>query len=233
MYPAWLAGVLGWATCRQQEFGPVRVLLVEDNTVDAIALQRELAGRFEVKVAGCLSDALTLLGQASWRPDVVLTNLDLPDSKGLSTLHALQAAAGAAPVLVSTGVVIETLRRQLETLDAATGGDCQAARLAARHGFGPSGVHPSLAAYRVELVAEIDRLSRQAADAAVSRAIDQLLDRLGLKDDEGLRMAIRLARGWEAAKLRFVSAVTTGIASALLLALGAGLVAMLRQGGSK
>ncbi|MFO1071370.1 MAG: hypothetical protein U1E17_01410 [Geminicoccaceae bacterium] len=34
----------------------------------------------------------------------------------------------------------------------------------------------------------------------MSRAIDQLLDRLGLKDDDGLRMAIRLARGWEAAK---------------------------------
>ncbi|MFO1074772.1 MAG: hypothetical protein U1E17_19195 [Geminicoccaceae bacterium] len=46
MYLAWLAGVLGWATWRQQEFGPVRVLLVEDNTVDAIAIQRELAGRF-------------------------------------------------------------------------------------------------------------------------------------------------------------------------------------------
>ncbi len=46
-------------------------------------------------------------------------------------------------------------------------------------------------------------------------------------------MAIRLARGWEAAKSRFVSAVTTGLASALLLAIGAGIVAVLRHGGSK
>jgi hypothetical protein len=53
-------------------------------------------------------------------------------------------------------------------------------------------------------------VTRQAADAAVSRAIDELLDRLGLSDEEGLRMAIRLARGWEAAKIRFVSAVTPG-----------------------
>jgi hypothetical protein len=31
-------------------------------------------------------------------------------------------------------------------------------------------------------------------------------------------------------KIRFVSAVTTGLASAFLLALGAGIVAMMRQG---
>jgi hypothetical protein len=82
-------------------------------------------------------------------------------------------------------------------------------------------------------MAEVDRIARQAADSAVSRTIDQLLDRLGLEDEEGLRMAIRLARGWEAAKLRFLSAVATGLGSALLLAIGAGLVAMLRQSGSK
>jgi hypothetical protein len=67
----------------------------------------------------------------------------------------------------------------------------------------------------------------------VSRAIDELLDRLGLSDEEGLRMAIRLARGWEAAKMRFISTVTTGLASAFLLAIGAGIVAMVRHGGSK
>ena len=88
-------------------------------------------------------------------------------------------------------------------------------------------------AYRIETIAEIDRVTRQAADAAVTRAIDELLDRLGLGDEEGLRMAIRLARGWEAAKIRFVSAVTTGLASAFLLAIGAGIVAMMRHGASK
>ena len=88
-------------------------------------------------------------------------------------------------------------------------------------------------AYRIETIAEIDRVTRQAADTAVSRAIDELLDRLGLSDEEGLRMAIRLARGWEAAKTRFISTVTTGLASAFLLAIGAGIVAMVRHGGSR
>jgi hypothetical protein len=67
------------------------------------------------------------------------------------------------------------------------------------------------------------------AETAVTRAIDNLVDRLGLADQEGVRMAIRFARGWDAAKARFVSALTTGIASAVLLAIGAGLVAILRQ----
>jgi DNA-binding NarL/FixJ family response regulator len=207
------------------------MLLVEDNPVDALAFQRELAGRFEVRVAGTLSDALTLLAQASWRPDVVLSDLKLPDSEGLATLHTLQQAAPGLPVLVSTGTLTDTLRRQLDVLCAgprpAFGAPPQP------HAFQQHGPPLPLAAYRIEMIAEIDRISRQAADAAVSRAIDQLLDRLGLEDEEGLRMAIRLARGWEAAKIRFVSAMTTGFASALLLAIGAGLVAMPRHGTSK
>ena len=47
---------------------------------------------------------------------------------------------------------------------------------------------------------------------------------VGLGDEEGLRMAIRLARRWEAAKIRFVSAVTTGLASAFLLISSAGMM---------
>lgn len=211
----------------------MRVLLVEDNAVDALAIQRELGSRFELRVVGSLGDALTLLGQASWRPEVVLTALKLPDADGLAILHTLQGAAPGVPVLLSTGAVKETLRRQLDALSAASQLDPQAACGSLRQAFMHHGAHQSLAAYRIEMIAEIDRITRQAADSAVSRAIDQLLERLGLKDDEGLRMAIRLARGWEAAKMRFVSAVTTGLASALLLALAAGIVAMLRHGGPK
>ena len=88
-------------------------------------------------------------------------------------------------------------------------------------------------AYRIETIAEIDRVTRDAADAAVSRAIDELLDRLGLGDEEGLRMAIRLARGWEAAKNPLRLGGHHRLASALLLAIGAGIVAMMRHGGSK
>lgn len=206
----------------------MRVLLVEDKAVEALALQRELAGRCEIRVVGRLADALTTLGQASWRPDVILTGLDLPDSEGLATLHALQEAAPGLPVLVSTGLAAEALRRQLEALGSPARPDGLGALPHAP--FHHHATSPSLLAYRIETIAEIDRVTRRAADAAVAQAIDQLLDRLGLKDEEGLRMAIRLARGWEAAKLRFVSAVTTGLATALLLSIGAGVMAMLKSG---
>ena len=72
-------------------------------------------------------------------------------------------------------------------------------------------------------------MAREAADAAVTRAVD----RLDLDDEEGLKMAVRLARGWEAAKLCFFSAIATGLGTALLVALGAGLVTMLRQNAAK
>jgi chemotaxis response regulator CheB len=205
----------------------MRVLLVEDKAVEALALQRELAGRCELRIVGRLGDALTTLSQASWKPDVILTGLDLPDSQGVATLQTLQEAAPGLPVLIGTGLAAENLRQQLDALGTVprhAGGCASLVHAPAHH---PA---PSLVAYRIEMVAEIDRASRRAADNAVTQAIEQLLDRLGLEDEEGLRMAIRLARGWEAAKLRFVAAVTTGLATAFLLAIGAGIMAMLKSG---
>jgi CheY-like chemotaxis protein len=211
----------------------LRVLVIEHNTVDALAVQRELGGRFELRVATTLGEAMGVLAKGVWRPDVLLANPTLPDSEGLPTLRALQEAAGGKPIVVSTGPISDSVRLQLETLSGLGGHERFGSQLLPRGGYLAHGAAPSLLAHRIETVAEIDRVTRQAADAAVSRAIDELLDRLGLGDEEGLRMAIRLARGWEAAKIRFVSAVTTGLASAFLLAIGAGIVAMMRHGTSK
>ena len=216
-----------------EEIVALRVLVVEENTVEALAIQRELGGRFDLRVAATLAEALSVLTKSGWRPEVLLANPTLPDSEGLATLRALQDAAAGTPIIVTTGAVTEGVRRQLDALVGVAAGDRIGNALATSSGFLHHSNAQSLLAYRIETIAEIDRVTRQAADAAVSRAIDELLDRLGLGDEEGLRMAIRLARGWEAAKIRFVSAVTTGLASAFLLAIGAGIVAMVRHGGSK
>ena len=216
-----------------QEDAAVRVLVIEESPVEALAVQRELAGRFDVRVAASLAEAVSLLTKSAWQPDVLLANPSLPDSEGLATLRALQDAAGGTPIVVSSGSLTEGVRRQLEALGSLPAVERMSAGLTTRAAFlGHHGAQ-SLLAYRIETIAEIDRVTRQAADAAVSRAIDELLDRLGLGDEEGLRMAIRLARGWEAAKIRFVSAVTTGLASAFLLAVGAGILAMMRHGATK
>ena len=216
-----------------EEFVALRVLVIEEDTVEALAVQRELGGRFDLWVAATLAEAMSLLTKSGWRPEVILANPTLPDFEGLATLRALQDAAAGTPIVVTTGAVTEGVRRQLDALVGVAAGDRIGNALATRSGFLHHSNAQSLLAYRIETIAEVDRVTRQAADAAVSRAIDELLDRLGLGDEEGLRMAIRLARGWEAAKIRFVSAVTTGLASAFLLAIGAGIVAMMRHGASK
>ena len=178
-----------------EEIVALRVLVVEENTVEALAIQRELGGRFDVRVAATLAEALSVLTKSGWRPEVLLANPTLPDSEGLATLRALQDAAAGTPIVVTTGAVTEGVRRQLDALVGVAAGDRIGNAQATRSGFLHHSNAQSLLAYRIETIAEIDRVTRQAADAAVSRTIDELLDRLGLGDEEGLRMAIRLARG--------------------------------------
>ncbi|MFO1532947.1 MAG: ATP-binding protein [Thermoplasmatota archaeon] len=84
--------------------GDLRVLLLEDDEEDAMlareALTGGIAGRFTVRHAATLRDALLALADA---PDVVLTDLNLPDSSGFATVQRLRAAS-AAPIVVFTGI---------------------------------------------------------------------------------------------------------------------------------
>jgi PAS domain S-box-containing protein len=82
------------------------ILLVEDNPGDARLIRELLAdelGRdaFLLRVAESLADALELIVQRY--PDVVVLDLSLPDSLGLSTLYRIEAAAVGVPVVVLTG----------------------------------------------------------------------------------------------------------------------------------
>jgi len=90
---------------------PIQLLLVEDNAGDA-RLIRELlkdvgTPAFEVTVAGRLEEALQAV--AARRFDIVLTDLTLPDSRGLEAFRALRAAAPVTPVVVLSGVDDEEL----------------------------------------------------------------------------------------------------------------------------
>lgn len=83
----------------------LRVLLVEDSSSDRLILQEAFAQsplQFEVVTASRLADARALLG--SQQIDVILTDLNLPDSKGLDTLRLVCSSAGNAPVIVLTGL---------------------------------------------------------------------------------------------------------------------------------
>lgn len=84
----------------------IDVLLVEDNPGDALlvtrALERVESATFRVRTAETLQDALEAVDEA--RPDAVLLDLSLPDSRGLATLTRLLRSWPGVPVIVLTGL---------------------------------------------------------------------------------------------------------------------------------
>ena len=92
------------------EISKIKILLLEDNPLDVSLLHNSLqnsgGGRFELEAAGTLAQALACLGRG--QTDLVLTDLNLPDSKGLDTFKAVKAAAPDLPVIVLSGLDDET-----------------------------------------------------------------------------------------------------------------------------
>lgn len=82
------------------------ILLVEDNLGDArlieVLLAEEAGADFRITRADRLSGAVDTL--AAGRFDVILLDLSLPDSQGLSTVDAVRARAGNIPIVVLSGL---------------------------------------------------------------------------------------------------------------------------------
>ncbi|WKZ33457.1 MAG: sigma-54 dependent transcriptional regulator [Thermodesulfobacteriota bacterium] len=90
----------------------IEILLIEDSDPDARLFKEMLADsgsgeRFVLTRAVSLSEAMKRLSERL--PDVALMDLNLPDSSGLSTFLALQAAYPAIPVVLLTGLSDENL----------------------------------------------------------------------------------------------------------------------------
>jgi two-component system cell cycle sensor histidine kinase/response regulator CckA len=83
----------------------ISVLLIEDNTDDAVLIQLYLSGAMkvthEVKHADRLSKGLEFL--KSGGIDIVLLDLGLPDGEGLSTFEKVHVQAPGVPIIVLTG----------------------------------------------------------------------------------------------------------------------------------
>ncbi len=211
----------------------MRVLLLDKDAGQAASRQRSLAKRHEVRTAESLAEALLDLAQPLERPDLIVTDLDLPDGQGYSMLRALQEAAFGVPILIC-----DPETRELPI-------DVDVMQAVCVEEWGPSGhvrgalvyeqqrIAQAVAVRQAEALIELEKIARTTADEAAARAVDSLARRLGLEDAEGVRMAVRLARGWEAIKSRFLAAIATGLAGALLVALGAGVLSMLRSQGAK
>ena len=85
---------------------PLKVLQIEDNPGDARLVLEMLAeagaAGFEVEWAERLQEGLKRL--ASEPADVILLDLELPDSAGLDTLIRTREAANGIPIVVMTGI---------------------------------------------------------------------------------------------------------------------------------
>jgi DNA-binding NtrC family response regulator len=94
----------------------IKVFLIEDNDDDAALLSRSLAKeqdiRFEVERATSLTAGLEGLGQGKY--DIILTDLKLPDSIGLTTFFKVHAEFPDIPIIVLTGLMDE--KSALETV---------------------------------------------------------------------------------------------------------------------
>jgi two-component system, cell cycle response regulator len=85
---------------------PLDILLVEDSAADANAIRRQLLGGAgaapSLRVCQSLEEGLRQAKAAA--PDVVLLDLNLPDSDGLETVRAMSAGCPDIPIVVLTGL---------------------------------------------------------------------------------------------------------------------------------
>jgi PAS domain S-box-containing protein len=92
----------------------IRVLLIEDNATDALLVSDELEHAAAVLCvltqSQRLAEAITRLAEQPF--DVVLLDLTLPDSDGMETYTALQAAAPDMPIVVLSHLADEAIALQ-------------------------------------------------------------------------------------------------------------------------
>lgn len=91
----------------------LEVLLVEDNPGDARLIKEllsEVEGRFNLETVGRLSHALDRLNRGNFQ--LVLLDLSLPDSRGISTFHAMIERFPRIPIIVLSGSADERLAWQ-------------------------------------------------------------------------------------------------------------------------
>jgi CheY-like chemotaxis protein len=81
-----------------------RILLVDDHADTRDLLQRLLTGRFDVATAACYDSAL--IAAEACPPDIVITDIGLPDRDGVTLMSELRRRYGVAGIAV-TGHVIE------------------------------------------------------------------------------------------------------------------------------
>lgn len=200
-------------------------------------VEQAFQNRAEIRTIQSVREATDFIAQHRWSPDIVVVANDVEDARQPLTVSRLREAVEPTPVIMGAKGIVPLIEARFWSGSGLGPGERRrpgAARVSLEAIFEEQqALAQTISTQRLQLGAEIERAATQAAEAAVTRAVEQLVNRLGLEDAEGLRLAIRFARAWEAAKVKFFSAVTTGLASAFLLAVGAGIISMLRHTDTK
>lgn len=85
----------------------IKVLLIEDNPADQKIVGRCLRNEeYSLEIAGSLKDAAERLNQL---PNIILMDLNLPDSKGLPTYLRLREYAPQLPIIIMSGTSDQSL----------------------------------------------------------------------------------------------------------------------------
>ena len=90
----------------------IKILLIEDNPGDAYLIEEHLeefaSFSYEFKNVGTLNEALTVLKKQPY--DVILLDLELPDSYGINTFLSVHNQNPVIPIIILTGLDDEKIR---------------------------------------------------------------------------------------------------------------------------
>ncbi|HAM71682.1 MAG TPA: hypothetical protein DCM86_08580 [Verrucomicrobiales bacterium] len=159
---------------------PIKVLLVEDNLAHARAIGEGLCAnlhdRFDLTCAERLSTGLEILARGG--VDLLLLDLNLPDSVGLGTFERFHRAAPALPIVIMTGVDDPTLGQH-------------AVAAGARDVLVKGQIEPSLLARVIQHTVERQRLEAvsRAGARGYGSVFDHSLEAMLLLDDEARCLA--------------------------------------------
>ena len=100
----------------------LNVLLIEDNDADSRYLKEMLrdvaAGKHLITLAYTANEAMTFLKDTNNVFDIVLTDLDLPDTNGLDVITSIQAVNSMLPIVVLTGQTNDELALKIIQMGA-------------------------------------------------------------------------------------------------------------------
>jgi len=89
----------------------IKILLIEDNPGDAYLVEEHLEEfanfSYEFKNVGTLNEAFSVLNKQPF--DVILLDLELPDSYGINTFLSIHYINPIIPIIILTGLNDETI----------------------------------------------------------------------------------------------------------------------------